>query len=156
MDKLIASELSLTFDGKSTAPVWARDGRSITYQVQIPGGGEAFRQRLADGSQAETSLVEFGEARARAPVAWMGDGSLLFWEDGGVGSAGNLLFLPPGSKEPQPFASTSAVEAQASVSPDGRYVVYFVNDNLTSVFVQPFPPTGAKWLIAENANVPVW
>ena len=49
-----------------------------------------------------------------------------------------------------------AVEAQAAVSPNGRFVAYYGDDAQTAVFVQPFPPTGAKWQIADNAAVPQW
>jgi serine/threonine-protein kinase len=147
----------VTFDGKSWGPVWTRDGKSVTFAVQLPSGGEQFRQRLADGSQAAVTIADFKDGHARAPIAWMPDGSLLFWEDGGAGSAGNIVYLPPGGGEPRPFASTPAIEIQPAVSPDGRYVAYDLDETgLREIYVQPFPPTGAKWQIAEGASVPLW
>jgi serine/threonine-protein kinase len=155
---LAAGALSkLTFDGVSWAPIWTRDGKSVTFAVQMPTGGEQFRQRPADGSREAETIADFPQGRARAPIGWMADGSLLFWEDGGAGSAGNLLYLPPGGGEPRPFASSPAVEIQPAVSPDGRYVAYdFDQTGRPEVYVQPFPPTGAKWQVAEGASVPLW
>jgi hypothetical protein len=89
----------------------------------------------------------------------MANGSLLFWEDGGTGSAGNVLFLPPGANgdQAQPFASTAAIEIQPAISPDGRFVAYAVDTTgQPEVYVQPFPPTGAKWQVASGATLPLW
>jgi serine/threonine-protein kinase len=147
----------LTFEGKSWSPIWTLDGKSVTFTTLLPTGGEQFRQRPADGSQEATTLFDFPEGRARAPVAWMQDGSLLYWEDGGVGSAGNFLYLPPGGGEPRPFASTPAVEIQATVSPNRRFVAYVADaTGLPEVYVQPFPPTGAKWVVGEGATTPLF
>src|SRR5262249_2473235 len=44
-----------------------------------------------------------------------------------------------------------------AVSPDGRYVAYAMDaTGQVQVYVQPFPPTGAKWLAAEEGGAPVW
>ena len=53
--------------------------------------------------------------------------------------------------------ATPAIEIQAAVSRDGRFVAY-VSDasSQTEVHVQPFPATGAKWIISDNASGPVW
>ncbi|MEO8502503.1 MAG: protein kinase [Acidobacteriota bacterium] len=149
----------LTFDGHSWSPAWSRDGKSVIYTTSLASGAEEFRIRPADGSEDARAVKRFptSQARGRAPVAWMPDGSLLFWEDGGANSGGNLLYLPPGGGDALPFASTPAVEIQPAVSPDGRYVAYDYDDSgQPSVYVQPFPPTGAKWLVAEGASVALW
>src|SRR5262249_24473036 len=41
----------LTFDDRSSAPAWSRDGKSVTYSVLLPSGVEEFRERPADGSR---------------------------------------------------------------------------------------------------------
>jgi hypothetical protein len=103
------------------------------------------------------TIAHFDQARARGPIAWMPDGSLLFWEDGGGGSAGNLLYLPPGGGAERPFARSPAIEIQPSVSADGKYVAYVFDGNgRPEIDVQPFPPTGAKWQVAEDASLPLW
>ena len=64
-------------------------------------------------------------------------------------------------------ARFDAVESPASTktgavfSPDGRWVAYASQEGraLSAVYVQPFPPTGAKYQISKNADDghhPVW
>ena len=147
----------LTFDGKSVAPIWSRDGSSIVYQVTLPNGTEEFHRRPADGSRPAAPIVRFPDGRARAPVAWMHDGSLLYWEDAGAGRGGDLLYLPPGGGEPREFAASPTIENQAAVSADGRYVAYVTyGTGRSELYVQPFPPTGAKWSVDDGATVPLW
>jgi hypothetical protein len=87
----------------------------------------------------------------------MADGSLLSWEDSGSVGAGNVVYQPAGGGAQRVVASTSAVEIQGSASPDGRYVAY-TSDSTgePEVYVQPFPPTGAKWLVQSGVGTPVW
>jgi serine/threonine-protein kinase len=147
----------LTFDGKSAAPLWSPDGARVAYVVILPNGDEEFHERLADGSRPATVLARFGRSRARAPVGWMHDGSLLFWEDAGAGRGGDLLYIPPGGGEPRPFATSAAIESQAMVSRDRRFAAYGVfATGRAETYVQPFPPTGAKWLIEGGGSVPLW
>jgi len=147
----------LSFEGTSAAPVWTPDGRSVTYSTALATGGDAFKQRVADGSEEPKTLLTFEQSLAHQSTAWMPDGSLLAWEDAGTGFAGNLVYFPPGHTEPLPFARTPALEYQGVVSPDGRFVAYASDDRgEPDVYVQPFPPTGAKWQIASPGSLPRW
>jgi serine/threonine-protein kinase len=147
----------LTFESRSASPIWTADGTNVTFAVVLPSGDDELRQRPADGSREAVVVRRFAGGRARAPVAWMPDGSLLFAEEAGAGSAGNILYLPPGGGEPRPFASTPAIEIEPVVSPDRRYVAYAADaTGEQQVYVQPFPPNGAKWLVADPASTPRW
>jgi eukaryotic-like serine/threonine-protein kinase len=157
LDLAAGGPTKLTFDGKNDAPVWSPDGRSVTFQVTLPDGAEEFRQRLADGSRPPVTLAHFPIGQARAPVAWMHDGSLLFWQDSGAGSGGDLFYLPAGGGEPRPFVATPTIENQPAVSPDRRWVAYSVyTTGRSELHVEPFPPTGAKWLVDELGAAPMW
>jgi Tol biopolymer transport system component len=147
----------LTHDHYSWAPIWSPDGDTVSYLSLVPSGGEELRRRPADGRAEATAFASFPEGTNREPVAWMPDGSLLFWQDAGPPNGPDLVFLPPGGGEPRPFAATTAVEIQGAVSRDGRYVAYVVDDSgRPDLIVQGFPPTGAKWVIAEGVGVPLW
>jgi serine/threonine-protein kinase len=56
---------------------------------------------------------------------------------------------------------SSAQRTGAIFSPDGKWVAYAVRERGRSnqLFVEPFPPTGAKYLVSvstEDAHHPVW
>ena len=147
----------LTFDGRSWSPMWSPDGAVVSYLVNLPTGEQELRRRPADGSAEAVTVATFRDTRAREFTGVMPDGSLLYWEDSGAGSGPNLLFLPPGGGPPRPYASTAALEMGGAVSPDGRFVAYIVDaTGRPDVYVQPFPATGAKWMVAEGAGTPMW
>ena len=54
--------------------------------------------------------------------------------------------------------ATPAVETNAAVSPNGRWIAYQSAENAqTQVFVQPFPPTGGKFQISTGGGYqPQW
>ena len=147
----------LTFEGRSWTPVWSRNGREITYATIAAEGREEFRTRPATGGAEPKTVLAFAEGRARQPVAWMPDDSLLAWEDSGNPDVGNVVYFPPGAQEPVPIARTPAIEIQAAASPDGRFVAYAYNANGSGeIYAQPFPPTGAKWQVATGGSMPIW
>ncbi len=147
----------LSLEGRSWTPVWSRDGRDITYATILPTGEDQFRSRPATGGAEPQTVIEFDQGLARQPVAWMPDGSLLAWEDAGTPNGGNVVYFPPGAREPLPIARTPAIETQASASPDGRFVAYALDaSGASEIYVQPFPPTGAKWQVATGGTMPVW
>jgi hypothetical protein len=58
-----------------------------------------------------------------------------------------------------PFADVqSENRINAAFSPDGRWVAYNVTEGaITSIFVQPFPATGAKYQVSKTTTAhPVW
>jgi serine/threonine-protein kinase len=147
----------VTFDGRSMSPIWSRDGASVTYASLTPAGGGAFLQRSVEGGEEPRQLFAFARDLARRPLAWMRDGSLLSFEDAGSGSASNLVYLPAGANEGLPLARTPAIEMQATASPDGRFVAYTQDESgVPEVYVQPFPPTGAKWQVVAGGALPRW
>ncbi len=147
----------LSFEGRSWTPIWSRDGRDVTYATITASGADEFRTRPATGGAEPTTVRAFAEGRARQPVAWMPDGSLLAWEDAGNPAVGNVVYFPPGEREQLPIASTSAIEIQAAASPDGRFVAYAYDaSGAGEIYVQPFPPTGAKWQVATGGSMPIW
>jgi eukaryotic-like serine/threonine-protein kinase len=147
----------LSFEGRSWTPIWSLDGRNITYSTITAAGGDEFRTRPAAGGAEPRTIRAFGEGRARQPVAWMPDGSLLAWEDAGNPAVGNVVYFPPGAGDQIPIASTAAIEIQAAASPDGRFVAYSYDANGNGeIYVQPFPPTGSKWQVATGGFMPIW
>jgi hypothetical protein len=69
------------------------------------------------------------------------------------------MILPmSGDRKPLPFATTKADEARGQFSPDGRLIAYDSNESGSyQVYVQPYPPTNAKWQISTTGGFyPRW
>jgi eukaryotic-like serine/threonine-protein kinase len=154
----------LTSDG-GRAPVWTRDGASVTYSVPrvlAPGGSTGrFGERpgiytTSPNGQGDTrqivSLPNFNWL-----VGWAPKQTLLY----------GMMETTPG--EAMPLSSIFALEGSESrrlvgpgstwggrLSPDGRWLVYYSRDSgYFEIYVTPFPNTGPRTLIAEGTD-PAW
>jgi Tol biopolymer transport system component len=59
--------------------------------------------------------------------------------------------------EPFGVPDETATLSKATFSPDGRWVAYTSGESGTSaIYVQPFPASGAKYLIATPGRSPLW
>ena len=137
----------LTFGGQSRFPVWSADSRRVTFQSARD---RAIWWQAVDGGTAErlTSPLDGDE---HVPEAWSPDGTrLLFSVRKAPRNA--LWVLTLQSRKTEPFGDVqSADPLSASLSPDGKWVVYAstlagggaLSPN-RGVFVEPFPPTGVK------------
>jgi Tol biopolymer transport system component len=156
----------LTFGGRNSYPVWSRDGRSITFTSDREGGVELFRQS-ADGSGSPERLTKSRQSDSPIPESWSSDGRTLLYFNNATGAnirALRMLSLD-GEKPSKPFIEPAGglTQANSSFSPDGRWVAYNSNEpdaRNMHVFVQPFPPTGAKYQLPGEGNVqfvaPAW
>jgi eukaryotic-like serine/threonine-protein kinase len=58
-----------------------------------------------------------------------------------------------GDKKPTPFINTPAREVTGQFSPDGRWIAYVSDESgQQDVSVQPFPPTGAKFMVSVGGG----
>jgi Tol biopolymer transport system component len=155
----------LTFGGHNLAPIWSPDGQWIAFQSDREGDMAIFRQR-SDGSGIAERLTKPEPDTRHAPLAWSPDGQyLLFTAD--KRGAFALFTLTLSAKTVTPFNDVrSSQPIDATYSPDGRWVLYSVFDASDSApaqgprrqaFVQPFPITGAKYLVPiPGASHPMW
>ena len=74
------------------------------------------------------------------------------------GSRTTVDFVPAGQHAVRLGDVQSVFLPAASFSPDGRWVTYTVgkSPNDISVFVQPFPSTGSKYLVTATGIHPFW
>jgi Tol biopolymer transport system component len=121
-----------------------------------------FQQR-ANGSGAAERVTKAIEAVQHVPESVSKDNKTLVYRLGATGiNLGGLMSLTLGEGKSAPlFASAPVSTTQANVafSPDGRWVAYDSNEPDATrfrVFVQPFPPTGAKYQLPEAGVAPVW
>jgi len=157
----------LTFEGQghNRFPVWSPDSQRVAFQSDREKDLGIFWQR-ADGTGTAERLTKADEGTSHIPESWAtggADGERLLYNSG-KGGATALWVLSLKDKKAAPFdavQSPAATLTGAVFSPDGRWVAYASREGRTSsaVYVQPFPPTGAKYQISRNADDghhPVW
>jgi serine/threonine-protein kinase len=159
-----ASPQQLTNSGRNRFPVWSRDGQRVLFQSDRDGDLAIFSQR-ADGSSTPERLTKPDKGFTHLPRSSSNDGkTVLFNEitpvERGTGLSKGSLFvltLPDGTVEPFSDVQGSARTINAAFSPDDRWVAYDFGETLLQpvLYVQPFPPTGAKYRVAMGGS-PVW
>ncbi len=138
-------------------PLWTPDGKRITFQSDRLGGPSKMFWKAADGTGTEEQLLE-GEFPHTAH-SWSPDGKVLAFSERSPASGGDIRILPlEGDRKPQVFLETPFNETGPVFSPDGRWLAYRSNESgRQEIYVQPFPATGAKWLIStEGGEEAVW
>ena len=152
----------LTFGGRNRFPVWSSDSQRIAFQSDREGDLAVFWQR-ADGTGVPERLTKPESGTAHVPDSWSSDADHL-----AVtvvrGSSYSLAMHSVRERKTSEFASvTSSALPTAVFSPDGRWLAYSSSDSGTAgtqVYVQPFPPTGARYQVfakpADNPHHPLW
>jgi serine/threonine protein kinase/Tol biopolymer transport system component len=144
----------LTFQGRSTFPTWTPDGERVVYMADRDTDSGLWWQRV-DGGTAEL-LLKTDDAAVLRPETWSPDGRVLLYSVNPAAGAGKIWMLRVSekAKPTQVIGESTGSQISSSISPDGRWVAYTANGAL---YVQPFPPTGAKFQITSGgAHFPRW
>jgi len=150
----------LTFGGKNEFPVWSPDGQRIAFQSNREGDLAIFSQR-ADGGGVAERLTKPDKGVAHAPESWSPNGDVILFS-ATQGAVASLWTFSLREKKAEPFAGVQSPDPTNAVfSPDGRWVAYHVQEpgkNVREVYVQPFPPTGARYQlpISRDNHHPLW
>jgi Tol biopolymer transport system component len=158
----------LTFGGVNRFPVWSMDGRRVTYQSTREGDSAIYWQ-LADGTGPAERLTRPADGEAHVPESWSTANEFLLLGSRRQGRISLRLFSMR-DRTVSPFESLeSTFPFGPSFSPDGRWVAYSTllggerrvgtaSVVTNAVFVEPFPPTGAKYQISkdDDGHHPVW
>jgi len=162
----------MTFEGGSvSAGIWTPDGNWITFQANVGGQRNIYRQ-LADRSALPEQLTTYTDPVSKAPTSWSPDERVLIFHtipllnDGTVpsptpGVGWDLLILNREENgEPQPFLNSPNHECCARFSPDGKWLAYVSNElGRYHVYVRPYPGPDIKFLVSEESKgggEPVW
>ncbi|MBI3405022.1 MAG: PD40 domain-containing protein [Acidobacteria bacterium] len=156
----------LTFDANVSYQdvVWSPDSKRIAFSRTNAGdqNGDIFI-KAADGSGSEERVLE-PKNENRVIMDWSPDGKYLLYAVGttsSVTSGSSFWFVPLlGERKPIPYgAPTDPAVNAAQFSPDGRWVAFvaYPSSRIPSLFVAPFPWTGAKWQVSNgDALLPRW
>jgi serine/threonine-protein kinase len=169
----------LVTGGVNRFPIWSADGQQITFQSARLGGVSLYSQRVngtfepealirstSDQSQSLSRALAgllpgtmpiFTNANPHLPMSWARDGLTLAFEERKPGADHDIWVLTRGS-EPWAFQRTENDESSPVFSPDGKWLAYVSDESgRRSVWVQPFPGPGAKWLVSPDGGTePAW
>ena len=143
----------------SSDPVWAPDGQSVLAgNSSVSGGADLYRIFLPTSGQPRVTYVPW-QGAASWPSDWFAKSNTALLIVSSPKSNFDIWTLPmDGTSKPRPLIATPAREQRASLSPDGKLLVYMSNESGSNeVWVTPNPPDGRKWKISTGGGVqPNW
>ncbi len=145
----------LTFGGNNRFPLWSADGQRIVFQSDLEGDLGIFWQR-ADGLGAAERLTKAEQGESHVPESWPAKGDRFSFSV----VKGSTVSLSTFSLKDKKVVPVEGIQSSALInsvfSPDGRWLAYYTSTRGgDGIFVQPFPPTGAKIQIGDGVG-PVW
>jgi Tol biopolymer transport system component len=138
--------------------VWSPDSQRVVFSSSRTRKGVFdLYQRSATGAATAELLWQSGETKS--PSGFSPDGRILLVDRWVSPGSADMWALPmTGDRQPFPLIETAFNEHSAVFSPSGRFIAYVSNDSgVRQVYVQPFPPTGARvQLSTGNGSSPTW
>ncbi len=159
----------VTFGGNNRFPIWSGDGQRVAFQSDRDGDLALFWQSAIGGTAERLTKPEQGESHA--PESWSPKADTFLFSSTKASDV-SLWTFSLLDRKATPFGAVhSAVPTGGVFSPDGRWVAYTSTERgrvaytstergTTTIYVQPFPATGAKYqLVAKQRDIPhevVW
>ena len=137
-------------------PIWSPDGRRIVFGSYRNGPLDLF-MKDSDGRSVEVPLVLSRNQKDTSD--WSPDGKYVLYRDSRDDASGDLVAVEAADPSQRVLITTTAADERiARWSGDGKWIAYSSGDGKgTEVFVQPFPPTGAKWQVSVGGgDEPTW
>jgi Tol biopolymer transport system component len=146
----------LTFGGRNAYLVWSADSQRIAFQSDREGDLGIFWQR-ADGTDTAVRLTKPDPGTSHIPESWSAKGARFSFSVVAASGVSLWTFSLQDRKAARFGDVLSSSPFNSEMSPDGRWVAYTLRSSaVASVFVEPFPATRAKHLIADNSHHPIW
>jgi Tol biopolymer transport system component len=149
----------LTFGGRSRYPVWSADSQRVAFQSDREGDLGIFWQR-ADSPGAAERFTKAEPGTSHIPESWSPSGDRFSFSRIDKAGASLWLFSLQDKKASAFGDARSSFPLNSDFSPDGRWIAYTYRTpggGESKVFVEPVPPTGAKFQITrDNSHHPAW
>jgi Tol biopolymer transport system component len=150
----------LTFGGRNRSPAWSADDRRIAYRSDRDGPMAVYWQP-SDGSGAPERLTAPPASTTDIPLSFSRDGAWLLFERLDAGRTTVWTFSIRDHRAVRFDVVESTQLTGAVFSPNGQWVAYASREpgRSNQIYVEPFPPTGAKYLASnslEDAHHPLW
>jgi serine/threonine-protein kinase len=142
-------------------PVWSRDSRQIAFwspgRVGTNEPGGIFRIAASGTTQPERLTTAAGGNR-HTPTSFTLDDKELLFSDIGQTSADVMRLSLDASRTITPVLSGPDVEAQATLSPDGRWLAYMQIESRSQIFIRPYPDVNQIRIpvTTDGGWEPVW
>jgi serine/threonine protein kinase len=149
--------LSRVFDNPLPAagPLWSPDGRAIAFSSSIETRHGIYVMN-ADSTSPQQVL---SRSKHVLLTDWSSDRKRMLFQERGDATREDVWLLHVGRADaPTPLLRSRFAERQARFSPDGQWIAYSSDESgQPEVYVQPFPPTGAKWQVSnDGGREPSW
>jgi Tol biopolymer transport system component len=135
--------------------VWSPDGQRLASGV-ASASDFGIVVRSANGG-ADQQVLQTGHTAAVSD--WTRDGRWILYSEADPKTGSDIWLLPATTAgtvapKPIPLLRTPAMESQAQVSPDGKWLAYTSDESGTQqVYVRPFSPTSplpeTKWQVSS-------
>jgi Tol biopolymer transport system component len=148
----------LTFENKLVNQIaWSPDGKTIAFGRITAEGAWTIYAKSADGTGPDRLLLK-GPGMFAFPMDWSRDGRWIVARATDPTGNYDLWKIPIGGGAPEVYEHTPAQETSASLSPDGRWVLYTaVEGDKTELLVQSFPTPGTKYQVSTpGADWAAW
>jgi len=149
-----AQPIKLTVRG-SNYPVWSPSSGHVVF-LRTAQTGFGLLTVAADGSALEPTPLLAGDETI--PEDWSKDGTRLLYQATRARTGTDLMVLDRASGNSRPWLQTPFNEAEARVSPDGKWVTY-VSDQTgkAEVWIRPFEGSAAPLRVSANGgHEPRW
>jgi serine/threonine-protein kinase len=148
----------LTTDpGFNRLPVWTPDGTRLAFTAERDGRVENIYWQAADGSGAPERL-SIGSTM-QGPASFSSDGKHLVFTTPTTPPFDIGVLSLEGERREEMLFKTPFSEANAALSPDGRWLAYQSNESgRDEVYLSPFPDVhSSKRKVSNNGGTrPVW
>ena len=149
-----------TFAG-AIRPNWSRDGQYLSF-IRESNIDRLTRKSVA-GNGKEEVLYQAPADMYLTCLDWSPDGGALVVREvprSGSSFIGSLFLLQLNGRAPTliPIPQTESRGMNPRFSPNGHWLAYTTEESgVPEVYVQPYPTTGAKWLVSHGGGVrPRW
>jgi Tol biopolymer transport system component len=118
------------------APLWSPDGRRLAYTSR--GGHELYVRAAADDTMPTGPIVR--DQTVKVLNEWSRDGRHIIYAQHSAATKLDLWVLPLDAGPAKPLLNTPFNEAQARLSPDGRWIAYVSDESgAAEVYVRRYP-----------------
>jgi len=145
-----------TFDpAVDFAPTWSPDGRTIAFSSNRTGTFGVYARQVGEGGDDPLLVTT---SNGLFLNCWSSDGRVIMFTMAAPKNGFDLWMLSVADRKATPVLNSLANETQGQLSVDSRWLAYTSDETgIPEVYVQPFPPTGAKWQVSiGGGSDPRW